>query len=55
MQRLRVHWRSKELLSKLTIFQKVYLMTCLNIPPVKLIGGSLHAVMQGWKEVGCED
>ena len=24
------------LLSKLTIFQKVYLMTCLNIPYVKL-------------------
>ena len=26
----------KELISKLTIFQKVYLMTCLNVPPVKL-------------------
>ena len=26
----------KELIPKLTIFQKVYLMTCLNVPPVKL-------------------
>ena len=26
----------KELIPKLTIFQKVYLMTCLQVPPVKL-------------------
>ena len=26
----------KELIPKLTIFQKVYLMTCLNVPPMKL-------------------
>ena len=26
----------KELIPKITIFQKVYLMTCLNFPPMKL-------------------